>query len=350
LRNGIEGSGCLLEAEIGDLNLGKNEALKNLLCPVCASPAFLPTTDTFDLGDILGRWEREAGVRFGQGTWEHYTHSASRRVTLYRCQNCEFAEFLPIVVGSHEFYINISSTDENYYLAEKWEFIQAIRDIKKFGGGKILDIGCGKGLFLDFLRESGLSLECAGYELNSEVAKIARSKGYTVFEDLSSEPLLSQMGAKKFDVICIFQVLEHLSDPVGLIKFLVPLVSPGGIFIIGVPDAGGPLRFFPNALTDIPPHHISRWCESVFRRGLTALGLGVLRIEFEPLPYYLWDSYLPVMLEREILPAKVARFMNKYGVTSLLIRVLRALRIKWLRGVRGHTLYAVLRREITGAQ
>ena len=319
-----------------------------LICPFCESPRFLRTPDTFDLSDVLRRWEKDVGVVFSKEVWEQYTSPTLRYVTLYRCDQCGFAMFQPTVVGGQEFYVNITDKDERYYVAEKWEFRRAIRDIRRFGGRKILDIGCGTGYFLDLLRDSTPSADCAGYEFNPGVANIARSKGYTVYHGLFPESISAEIGGKLFDAITMFQVLEHLSDPVGFLKSAGRLLNPGGLLIIGVPDGAGPVRFFSSALTDIPPHHVTRWQESVFRQGMSRLGFSVISVKFEPLPYYLWSSYLPVILEGNILPTMIGKFLNSCRTTTLLTRLLTALRIKWLRGVRGHTLYVVLRSENQG--
>jgi hypothetical protein len=154
--------------------------------------------------------------------------------------------------------------------------------------------------------------------------------------------VLEATGGKAFDAICVFQLLEHLSDPIAFIKDVLNLISRNGILIIGVPDNAGPVRHFSDALTDIPPHHVSRWCESAFRIGMQGCGLRIKRVAYEPLPEYLWDYYLPVMLEKDLLPEKLGKIFSHCGLTHLLIRVLRCLRVRWLPKIAGHTLYVVM--------
>jgi SAM-dependent methyltransferase len=143
----------------------------------------------------------------------------------------------------------------------------------------------------------------------------------------------------------MFQVLEHFPDPVDLIKNASTLLKQGGLLIVAVPNCEGPVRLFSTALTDIPPHHITRWCEKAFRIGLEGHGFEVRELRYEPLPSYLWDAYLPAMLERTFVSPKLGALMNRKGVTQRLIRFLRYLRIKELWGVTGHSLYALISRK-----
>jgi len=321
-----------------------NQHLPAQTCLICEGESFEPTGEGFDLVKVLERWEKEAGVHFRDSVWRQYGSPETRFVALYRCNECGFSMFLPPLAGSPEFYSDIAEKDR-YYVATKWEFIQAIRDLKKHKIRSLLDVGCGNGYFLDQLQESNLPIEYAGYEFNSQIASQARTKGHRVHDGKFPEALLSVIHHEPFDAVCMFQVLEHVSDPIEFISHVMRLLAPDGLLIIGVPDAGGPLRHFSSALTEIPPHHVSRWYDSVFRLGMRHRGFCIVRMAYEPLPFYLWSSYLPVMLERDMLPSIIGKALNRTGMTQLLIRLLMVSGIRRLRGIPGHTLYAVLKRE-----
>ncbi len=313
------------------------------ICPVCRSFEFLPIEkDVFDLANILGRWEREAGVTFSQAVWQEYTLPATQHVTLFGCSGCGFAMFQPVITGSQAFYADVTAEEEQYYVREKWEFFRAIRDIRRFGGPRVLDIGCGSGHFLDLLRAKVPAADCTGYEFSPEAAEMARAKGHTVCHGQFPEAVLLMSANKPFDVVCMFQVLEHLSDPMGFLNDVRSLLSADGILIVSVPNSIGPIRHFSSALTEIPPHHVSRWCESAFRNGMPRLGFRILRVAHEPLPHYLWNSYLPVMVRGDILPETIGKILNRMRLTRLLIWLLRRLGVRWLPGIAGHSLYIAL--------
>lgn len=314
-------------------------------CPICESPAFTPTTDIFNLAEVLGRWEKEAGVSFSEAVWREYTVPIPQCVTLYSCSNCSFRMFQPAITGSEGFYAGITTKDGGCYSSEKWEFFQAIRDLKNHQSHKILDIGGGSGHFLDLLRKRLPEAKAAGYEFNVTMAELIRSKGHKVYYGQFPESILEEEANGSFDAVCMFQILEHVSEPVAMLQNVRRLVRPGGLLVIAVPDAAGPVRHFSSALTDIPPHHVSRWSESSFRMGMTRLGFSILRVAYEPLPEFLWKDYLPVMIECDLRPQIIGRTINRFGVTSFLMRLLRHLRIKSLPGVPGHSLYVLLQRD-----
>lgn len=276
-------------------------------CPFCNAHEFKPTPQVLDLTEVLTRWQDEAPVVFDQSVWQKYTAPDNRQVTLFECGRCGFASFQPPLAGSPEFYAAVET--ENYYVADKWEMFEAIKDLKKHGARRVLDIGCGQGAFLDLLRKKLPSTEGAGHELAFDSAEKARSKGHEVYT-VPLPSVLSAAGEKPFDAVCMFQVLEHAADPVGFLAEVRALLKPGGIIIIGVPDAAGPVRHFTNALTDIPPHHVTRWRESCFSLGAPKLGLKILRMAHEPLPDYLWEFYLPAMWDDHIWPARICSLLK----------------------------------------
>jgi SAM-dependent methyltransferase len=298
----------------------------------------------YDLASVLERWERETQVSFPDEVWREYTAPVSRTTTLYRCLGCGFAIFHPPVGGSTDFYSAVAKGQ--YYVEGKWDFHQGVRDLTALGAGYVLDIGCGSGYFLDLLKGKGI--RGIGYEFNQESAAEGRFRGHEILNGPFPEAVAA--GAP-FDAICMFQVLEHLSNPIAFLRDLRGLLQPGGYLLVSVPDAAGPIRYFTDALTEIPPHHVSRWREMTFRIGMPGLGFTVQKALQEPLPDYLWHAYLPAMWETGIWPAEICRSIEGMATLKKSEAVLRFIDemkkygIKWLWGVPGHSLYMVLRRE-----
>lgn len=314
-------------------------------CPVCEG-GFEPAGQTLELGETLRRWEQQLGSPLGEEVWRQYASNGSpRTVTLYRCGRCQFALFQPVVTGSREFYAAITDQEGHCYTPEKWEFRQAVKDIKRHGCRTVLDIGSGSGHFLGVLRESCPEVSASGFEFNPEMAALGRAKGHHVFEGQLPDAVLAATGGRLFDAVCLFQVIEHVADPVGFIESALRLLDERGLLIVGVPDAAGPLRHFADDVSDVPPHHVSRWSEPVFRVGLRRLGLEVERVAYEPLPSYLWSFYLPEIVNRDLRPKVIGRAVNRLRLVPRLIRLLNFLGVKWLHGVPGHTVYAALRRS-----
>jgi len=98
--------------------------------------------------------------------------------------------------------------------------------------GRILDIGCGDGSLLKFLKDSGW--QTYGAELQDSSSSYARDVlGLTVFSGRFSEANYPQ---NSFDVITLFHVLEHLPDPSGTIKKARMLLRKDGLLFIEVPN------------------------------------------------------------------------------------------------------------------
>jgi 2-polyprenyl-3-methyl-5-hydroxy-6-metoxy-1,4-benzoquinol methylase len=98
--------------------------------------------------------------------------------------------------------------------------------------GAALDIGCAAGYFLDVLREKGWEAE--GIELDPDMLEQVRARGYRV----SDKPLEQFDGGKKYALITLFDVLEHLPKLRSDTKKLAELLRDDGTIALVTPDFG----------------------------------------------------------------------------------------------------------------
>lgn len=110
---------------------------------------------------------------------------------------------------------------------------QRRRRIEKYvKNGAVLDVGCGRGLFLDIMRRHGWRV--AGVEIDREAAdRASRSYGIEVIEEAGMPTALPD---GHFDVVTIHHVLEHLPDPEGLIRECARVLKGGGLLVVNVPN------------------------------------------------------------------------------------------------------------------
>lgn len=101
--------------------------------------------------------------------------------------------------------------------------------------GKILDIGCSFGWFLKIAKDSGW--QPFGIEHSEKVAKLARDS-YGIDVRSGDINLVSGFDTK-FQVITLWNVLEHTTEPVFLLRALYDRLSPEGLLVISVPDING---------------------------------------------------------------------------------------------------------------
>jgi SAM-dependent methyltransferase len=106
------------------------------------------------------------------------------------------------------------------------EFIRARRD-----GGRLLEVGCAYGFFL---QEATPYFDVTGIELAADAAAHARSAGLNVLTGVADAPTLAGLGS--FDAIVMLDVIEHLPDPLEIVRLLGRHLAPGGIIVITTGD------------------------------------------------------------------------------------------------------------------
>jgi SAM-dependent methyltransferase len=97
--------------------------------------------------------------------------------------------------------------------------------------GRVLDVGCATGTFLEVARSRGF--EGLGVELSPESLAWCRSRGLSVVPGPVEQAGLPQ---RRFDIIHLGDVLEHLPDPAVTLRFLRGLLRDQGLIVISTPN------------------------------------------------------------------------------------------------------------------
>ena len=168
------------------------------------------------------------------------------------CRNCKFIHILPL--PSEKNIINLYK--KKYYEKIKPQYIKKyereidywnlIFDEKldyletkiKRKTKSILDVGSGSGFFLKRAKEKGWTIN--GVEPNYFAAKYSEKIGIPVITDFFQNIDIENM--KKYDVINLFDVLEHVYNPTELLKKCHRLLKSSGIIVIEVPNDYNPLQ------------------------------------------------------------------------------------------------------------
>ena len=189
--------------------------------------------------------------------------------------------------------------------------------------GRILDIGCGRGLFLNVMRNGGW--DAVGTELNKETASYA-TKVYGL-EVLTGDLIKHKLDEESLDAININQVLEHLKNPNEVLLECRRLLRRGGLLLISVPDlrslqfALGKENWF---LLDLP-FHLFHFTEEGLVGLLKTHGFEIRRIkrfskEYSPfgwLQTLLNASGIPFNLLYNLLKSRELRD-KRFNVSSRL--------------------------------
>jgi 2-polyprenyl-3-methyl-5-hydroxy-6-metoxy-1,4-benzoquinol methylase len=151
-------------------------------------------------------------------------------------------------------------------LNARWR-LQLIRKARP--SGKLLDVGCARGDFLQVAREW---FDAYGVEPNPELAESA-SKVAPVHQDI-----IERTPWSGFDVIASFHVIEHVDSPRSFIHAAAERLKPGGLMVIETPDIDSwPYKLFKANWRQFIPEHYFFFDSATMSRLLADCGLRVDR-------------------------------------------------------------------------
>src|SRR5688572_27017381 len=102
-------------------------------------------------------------------------------------------------------------------------------------GRRVLDFGCYDGGFLEYL---GDGWDKSGIEPSDDAARIAASRGIRILGPTVES--VAPGSVEPFDAVVLFDVIEHLNDPVATLRALVQLLKPGGVILVETGDTDSP--------------------------------------------------------------------------------------------------------------
>ncbi len=247
-----------------------------------------------------------------------------RGFAIARCASCGFA-FAPAVgaadaarlyaeddfffagkpeAAKHSWYDVLWARKRLFYLAR-------LDRIAAFGRpARVLDIGCAGGYLMRAARARGWLVE--GVEPSPAMRERTRAGlGCPVYESVEE----ARASGARFDCVMMFEVIEHLENPIAALRAVRELLNPNGLLALSTPncDAPGALAGEPLDIWFVPPIHVSFFNHATLVRcvgqaGFTPLasaGLegfaGVLAGEVR-LPRWLSAALAPLRRGKRLLP------------------------------------------------
>lgn len=155
------------------------------------------------------------------------------------------------------------------------------------GKGTLLDIGCGKAEFISEMKSRGW--KATGIDIDPRAEAFGKAKGQDVrrcsLEDTSYPD-------NYFDVITLWNVLEHLRRPDWTMKECARILKPGGLLVVSVPNTESvQSRSMLRSWFQLdPPIHLFHYSQTNLRRFIGDIGFDVKNVrhfslEFAPLSY-----------------------------------------------------------------
>jgi SAM-dependent methyltransferase len=205
-----------------------------------------------------------------------------RNLVYYRCDDCSLWNYdLDCGVDQTQYTeVYISPRDaghrSNRLNLDSWKFVEQFARTPR----SIMDIGCGNGGLLHLARESGW--EVAGMELSQQAADAIR-------EDQGIDVIVSDFlhyenpEGRRYDVVALRHVLEHLPDPILAMQKIGGLLKDNGLALLEFPNTGSfsyrlkrilKNRGLKNAKypADWRPGHVNEYCRKSFRYLLDRTG------------------------------------------------------------------------------
>jgi SAM-dependent methyltransferase len=194
---------------------------------------------------------------------------------------------------------------ETFILQKEVRIVRAIIGKSQI---ELLDIGCGSGCSTDFWRRQGFSVE--GVEASQTRCEFARANyGLTVHNCYVEELALT----KKYDVIVLRHIIEHLENPSTIIKNVTKLLHPDGVLLLIVPniDCIGK-RLFGRYWEWVLPWHCNFFTPSSLQSLVEQCEYTVCSTYQSPSPFYYAES-----LGRALRSTKLEQFFSRYRVAGL---------------------------------
>jgi 2-polyprenyl-3-methyl-5-hydroxy-6-metoxy-1,4-benzoquinol methylase len=168
----------------------------------------------------------------------------------------------------------------------------------------VLDVGAGNGYFVCLAREE-FGLRAAGVEISRrEVRFAAEVLGVELLEQD-----LAEHAVRDYSLVTLFNVLEHVPDPLGFLREAAAHVGPDGYLAVTTPNPAclhARLKGLRHWRLIEPPHHINLFS----RRGLEAI---LARIGFRPVHYETLSAHMEWLWRYD-----TRRQPLRHGVSALL--------------------------------
>lgn len=199
---------------------------------------------------------------------------------IIQCTVCNYVYLhpLPDEAFLKKHYQTYLSSEQNQI--EHWRFMmsgvftRSLTLIDKFCNrqkGKLLDIGCGYGFFLQMAKADGWDVY--GIDLCQSAIKYANLQGFNVTDVSLFEKSYND---EEFDVVTMFYVLEHLRNPKQYLQEIFRILKPKGVLFVRLPHTTPIAKVLkalgiPNKLYDAPSH-ISDFSPVTIKRILQKSG------------------------------------------------------------------------------
>ncbi len=310
----------------------------------------------------------------------HLMHDV-KEILFCECSNCGLRSFCPPIAGDGSFYAELSAWFDSRFHTDvesnevapppsrraasrqippvllhqlnprsRQEFELASSYIQN--GMSVLEVGCGKCFFWQSLPTNiRTDIRYVGLELDLTAAAAGKARQIDVRTELIEHHARTAMS--QYDVVCFFQVLEHIVDLRSFLDACVRCLKPGGRLIFSVPNARSFLGHQPDNILNMPPHHVTWWTEMPIRNLAAELQLQVETIVEDDLTPFFGRDFVKVLAMNYLRRLFKVRpqfelegysYLTRRYVAALVSRLLARCMTGIGSAARGHSITAVLQK------
>ena len=293
--------------------------------------------DTYSALDIIRLYREQENVDVAR------YFSGGDTVYLLECPDIGYRFYYPFeTAGGPEFYQDLDRAAVQRGVG----YDREIGDDHKFAltqlssTDNVLEVGCNTGMFLEKAVE--ITPTVVGLDFNLSAIEKARAKGVTALNESIEEHAESHTG--EYDVVCAFQVFEHLTKVGPMLAAMLKALKPGGRLMLSVPNSEPFFQRFNKYDTlNMPPHHVGLWNITAFKKLADEFRIIIVQHEYHGTRGPLVDAYLRAKLMADVrsLPT-LHSVVDKMKMLAFAAITLPLSSLDYLRGFRNHAYLSVV--------
>ena len=253
---------------------------------------------------------------------------------ILRCTNCSFGftETRPSESQLRQLYGHLdASVYESETAGRRRTAQRHLKILRRYAShaGRLLDVGCASARFVVACVEAGWSV--VGLEpseaLSAEATKVVANRAQIVAMTLED----ADFAPSSFDVVTMWDVLEHVSDPAAFFQRAASLVKPGGLLLINVPNLDSlAARILRRRWPLLLPEHLNYFNLESLRACARCSGVELLAVGSRPVSFtvkyilYRLSQHIPVLsgmarllsappIANRVLPVRMGELYAVWG-------------------------------------
>jgi SAM-dependent methyltransferase len=244
-----------------------------------------------------------------------------RNHSLYQCADCDFMFLNPQPSDAVLNNFRIKDADRNcgiHSVMKKATARLYLKQLIRYCGkneGNLLEIGCGEGEFLIAAKQAGFKVQGIDISQNSvDIANAGIGEDCVRCENAEEANLPEEF----FDACVLFDVIEHVRNPIKFLDKIYTLLAPGGTLFLITPSCDSwAARIMKSNWMEFKPEHFHYFNKETIRNALSQSGFG--EIYLSPNEKYLHLEYIKDRLEERPIPfySKALRWITRCLPSSI---------------------------------